>query len=156
LGSALLSIPSVKALRIGDDIFENDGFSSHDSPYLNGDKLMYRSNKCGGIEAGISNGEIIKLNFHCKPLPTVFPGNESFNLRSGAASRAITQRSDTCAVASIGVIAEAVSALTLTELLTKRYGEEHIDLIANNIENFNSFNSDKKLRIDEDVYKKKQ
>lgn len=136
---ALLSIPSVKAIRIGDDIFNINGSSAHDTPYLSADGVKYRTNRCGGIEGGVSNGNTIRITVHCKPLPTLFPGSKSFNVKTGEIDKSITQRSDTCTVTTVGVIAESMCAITTVKALLRRYGEEHVEIVKRGFKLFNSF-----------------
>ncbi|MDO4664760.1 MAG: chorismate synthase [Actinomycetaceae bacterium] len=132
LSGALMSIQSVKAVEIGDGmaIAAVPGSTAHDQIFP---KIVRKTNHAGGIEGGISNGEIIRVRVAMKPISTVPKALQTVDLQTGEASRAIHQRSDVCAVVPGAVIAQAMVALTLADALLDHAGGYSLAQIRQNV-----------------------
>ncbi len=130
IGGALLSIPAVKAVELGSAIEASRGPGSraHDEiePGQRGG-LTRRTNRAGGLEAGVTNGEDVIAVVYMKPLSTLARGLDSVDLETGKASRAAYERSDVTAVAACGVIAEAMLAYVLADALLESTGSDRIE-----------------------------
>jgi len=124
LARALMSIPAIKAVEIGDGWLAARRFGSevHDPISLGGGALVRSSNRAGGLEGGITNGEPLVCRLAMKPLATVPAALPSVDLAKLAATPAHVERSDTCAVPAAGVIAESILALTLADALLEALG----------------------------------
>ncbi len=136
LAAALMSIPAVKTVKIGDGSQPYlPGSAAHDEIVRaeNGE-ITRDSNHAGGIEGGMSNGQLIRVSCAFKPISTVPRALRSIDLASGEESRAIHQRSDTCAVVPGAVIAQAQVALVLADALLEHVGGYSVDQVRENLQ----------------------
>ncbi len=145
LGAALLSIPGVKGVEIG-PAFRNAGMrgsSVHDSIHYIHDNDENRSagffretNRAGGIEGGVSNGEEIVVRAAMKPVPTLRKPLVSVDLNTLEPDLAAVERGDVCAVPAAGVIGEAMVAMVLGDLLLEKFGGDTLRDLKANLENY--------------------
>lgn len=130
IGAALLSIPAVKAVELGSSIEASRGPGSraHDEiePRERGG-VRRRTNRAGGLEAGVTNGEDVIAVVYMKPLSTLARGLDSVDLETGRAARSAYERSDVTAVPACGVIAEAMLAFVLTDALLESTGGDRLE-----------------------------
>ncbi|MCJ7740470.1 chorismate synthase [Candidatus Microgenomates bacterium] len=123
LASALMSIPSVKAVEIGEGIASSGKYGSQVHDTLQGSTLQgRRTNRAGGIEGGISNGEEIVCKIYLKPIPTLGKPLDSVDIITKKPVKALTERSDVCVVPRAGVIAESMMAYVLAEVFLEKFG----------------------------------
>ncbi len=124
LARALMSIPAIKAVEIGDGWANarRRGSEVHDPIVRDRVGLGRTSNRAGGLEGGVTNGQPLVLRAAMKPIATVPAALPSVDLRTLAATPAHVERSDTCAVPAAGVIAEATVALTLADAVLEALG----------------------------------
>jgi chorismate synthase len=130
LAFALMGIQAVKGVEIGDgfDLARRRGTDAHDEIDPG---LTRRTNRAGGIEAGMSNGEPIVVRAAMKPLPTLMRPLDSVDLGSGEAASALVERSDVQAVEALAVVAEAAVAFELARAaLDKLGGDALVDVLA--------------------------
>jgi chorismate synthase len=130
LGQALLSVPAVKAVEFGSAIEASRGPGSlaHDEIALREDGgLTRRTNRAGGLEAGVTNGEEIVAVVYMKPISTLARGLDSVDLETRQPARAAYERSDVAAVAACGVIAEAMMAFVLADALLEVAGGDRME-----------------------------
>ncbi len=135
----LMSIPSVKAIEIGNGVSASvsKGTKVHDEIFYNPRKKYYRtSNNAGGIEGGMSNGENIILKVFLKPIPTTKRGLRTINIRDKSSQTSIKERSDICAVPAAAVIGEAMAAIALMNMTQDKFGRDNIEEI---VENYNNY-----------------
>ena len=128
LAQAVMAVQAVKAVAIGAGIETPSlpGSQAHD-PILPGDDGLRRgSNRAGGIEAGVSNGEEVVVRAFMKPISTLREPLPSVDLATGKAARAAYERSDVTAVPACGVIVEAALAFVLARALLAKFGGDHI------------------------------
>ena len=128
LAHAVMSIQAIKGVEIG-PAFENarlPGTQVHDPIDAVDGRLVRTSNRAGGIEGGISNGEPIVVRAAMKPIPTTVHPQRSVDLSTGAPARTQYQRSDVCAVPAASVVGEAIVAWTLAGALHEKLGGEHM------------------------------
>jgi chorismate synthase len=140
IAQAMMSIPSVKSVEIGDGMegAHMPGSGFHDPIYYdNGAKrFFHKSNHAGGIEGGISNGEDIRVRLYLKPIPTLSNPLPSVDIRSKKPVEAVVERSDTCAVPAAGVIAEAMLSLVLAKAFLEKFGGDSINEVGANYANY--------------------
>jgi len=138
IAAALMSIPSVKGVSIGDqDISQKLGSEAHDEIYFDSAKGFYRqSNHAGGIEGGMSNGGDIIVTIVIKPLPSLGKPLQSADIRTGKAVAAQKERADVCVVPAAGVIAEAMLALVLAQALVEKFGGDSLNDLKLNYQNY--------------------
>ena len=104
------------------------GSEAHDEYEPGGDTpTRYRSNRAGGIEGGMSTGQPIVVRAAMKPIATLMQPLDSVDLRTGEATRAHVERSDTCAVPAAAVIGESLLALVLAEAVLEKFGGDSLD-----------------------------
>ncbi|MGB8348535.1 MAG: chorismate synthase, partial [Ktedonobacteraceae bacterium] len=136
LGMALMSIPSAKAMEIGNGLqaATTTGSQVHDILRHGEDGGWFHlSNNAGGIEGGISNGEPIVARVSVKPIPTLAHPLPSVDLATGQNIEATRyERSDVCVVPAAGVVGEAMMALVLTEALLEKYGGDSLEEMRRN------------------------
>ncbi len=144
LAQALMSIPAVKGMEIGpafenarlpgthvhDEIFaESAHGASSGEPSLSKVRILRRTNRAGGIEGGISNGEPIVLRAAMKPIPTTVTPLRSVDLASGEPALTKYVRSDVCAVPAAAVVGEAMLAWVLADALLEKLGGDSMQEI---------------------------
>jgi len=125
LAAVIMSVPSVKAVEIGDGIMSSSSFGSdvHDPiVYENNGGYRHVSNHAGGIIGGITNGEEILLRAFFKPISTLGKPLDSVNLKTKRKTLAPYVRSDICIVPAGGVVCEAVVALVIADLISEKFG----------------------------------
>jgi len=129
LAASLMSIQAIKGVEVGLGFgFRNKrGSQVHDEILYSRNKLFYGlSNNAGGIEGGMTNGRPLVLRCVMKPIPTLTRPLASVNIKSKKVSPASVERSDTCAVPSAGVIAEACVAFELAKAFLEKFGGDSL------------------------------
>jgi len=130
IGQALLSVPAVKAVEFGSalEASRGPGSRAHDEIERSPEgHLRRRTNRAGGLEAGVSNGEEILAVVTMKPISTLARGLDSVDLETGEPARSAYERSDICAVPACGVICEAMLAFVLADALIELTGGDRQD-----------------------------
>ncbi len=129
LGQALLSVPAVKAVEFGSAIAASLGPGSRAHDEIEPDEakgLRRRTNRAGGLEAGVTNGEDVLAVIYMKPISTLARGLDSVELATGEPARSAYERSDVTAVPACGVIAEAMMAFVLADALLEVTGGDRV------------------------------
>ncbi len=128
LAGAVMSVQAVKGVEIGlgFSAAKHAGSLVHDEIYYDDGKFYHKTNRAGGIEGGMSNGEEIVLRAAMKPIPTLMRGLNTVDFQTKDACRAATERSDVCAICAFEVIIESVVALTLAEVISARLGGDNL------------------------------
>jgi len=143
LAQALMSIPAIKAVGIGVGplVAERPGSLVHDEIVLPPagtparDVAVHRpTNRAGGLEGGITNGEDIRVTGYMKPIATLMQPLRSVDLATGVESPAAIERSDVCAVPAAAVVAEAMVCLVLADAFLEKFGGDSITEISANVE----------------------
>ena len=98
--------------------------------------LSRLTDRAGGIEGGMSNGEILRVRAAMKPISTVPRALQTIDVASGEASKAHHQRSDVCAVPAAGVVAEAMVALVLANALVEKFGGDSVVETKRNLDSY--------------------
>lgn len=133
LAFAVMSIPAVKGVEIG-PAFENarlPGTRVHDEILPHPDQplpaVLRPSNRAGGIEGGISNGQPVVIRAAMKPIPTTRTPLRSVDFATGEATTTLYQRSDICAVSAAAVVGEAMVAWVLADALVEKLGGDSLE-----------------------------
>lgn len=130
LAAALMSIPSVKAVEVGDGIRAADlsGSQVHDEIFYSPERGFYRTtNRAGGLEGGVTNGAPLIVRIYLKPLATLRKRLRTVSIETGEPHEAAFERSDVCAVVPAVVIAEALVAWVLADAWLEKFGGDHLD-----------------------------
>jgi chorismate synthase len=130
IAQAMVSINAVKGVEVGAgfNVANLLGSQVHDIIELDAKHgWRHATNRAGGIEGGMSNGEPIIVRVAVKPIPTMSKPLPSVDLRTGEKVEAHFERSDICVVPAAGVIGEAMLAIVLAEAILEKFGGDHID-----------------------------
>src|SRR4029450_7715218 len=124
LAWTLMGTQAVKGVEVGDgfSLAGLRGSEAHDEILRDEKGYRRETNRAGGIEAGVSNGEEIVVRAAMKPLPTLMQPLRSADLESGAAAEALVERSDVAAVEALAVVAEACVAFELAAAAREKFG----------------------------------
>lgn len=136
IAADMMSIPGIKSVEIGlgTESGTRLGSEMHDPIVPGKNGLPERtSNRAGGTEGGISNGEPIIVRAVMKPIPTLKKPLPSVDLRTGQAADAHKERTDTCSVASASVVGEAMLAVSLVKVFCKKYGGDSVQEIRRHV-----------------------
>ncbi len=142
IAGILTSIPAIKAVEIGDGFkcSKNPGSLVHDQIYYHPDRGLYRqNNQAGGIEGGISNGEIIWARAYMKPIPTLMRPLNSVNTETWCTEKAVIERSDVCAVPAASIVGEAMMAYILAQALMEKFGGDNIAEIEQSLGSYRTY-----------------
>jgi chorismate synthase len=130
LAMAICSIQAVKAVSIGDgyDVAGLPGSLAHDEIFYSQDRGYYReTNRAGGVEGGMTNGDPLVVRGSMKPLPTLTKPLRSVDIATHEPAQALRERTDSCTVPAAGVVAEAMVAFVLAQAYRQKFGGDHID-----------------------------
>ena len=139
LAQAVMSIPACKAVAIGIgfEVSALPGSRVHDTPvYVEGKGFGHLSNRAGGLEGGVTNGEPVVVHGAMKPISTLLKPMDSVDVKTREPSRAHYERSDICVVPAAGVIAEAMVALVLANAFLEKFGGDSLPEITRNLQGF--------------------
>ena len=129
LAAALMGIQAIKGVEVGDgfETARRRGSAAHDEIERDSAAIVRRvSNRAGGIEGGMSNGEILRIRAAMKPIATVPKALNTIDVATGEAAKAHHQRSDVCAVPAAGVVAEAMVALVIANAVLEKFGGDSL------------------------------
>jgi len=137
IAQAMMSIPGIKGVEIGLGFAAAGarGSEVHDAfaPGIGPARIARPSNRAGGIEGGVSNGEPVVVRAAMKPIPTLTRPLDSVDLATGERARAHAERSDVCAVPAARIVGEAMLALVLADAVTDKFGHDTMAEIERNL-----------------------
>ncbi len=137
LGQALMSIPAVKAVAVGAGFMAGHtaGSRFHDEILYDDARGLHRgSNRAGGVEGGVTNGEEVRVQAVVKPIPTLVIPLRSIDLKTKEARAASVERSDTCVVPAAAVVGEAMVAWVAAEALLEKFGGDSLPEFLDHLE----------------------
>jgi chorismate synthase len=130
LAQAVCSIQSVKGVSLGEawDVAGKPGSEAHDEIFYSGERGWYReTNRAGGLEGGMTNGEPLVVQAAIKPISTMTQPLRSVDTETKEPAQAMRERTDSTVVPAAGVVAEAMVALVLAGAYREKFGGDHID-----------------------------
>jgi chorismate synthase len=130
LAAALVSIQAVKGVSVGEawEVAAAPGSESHDEIFFSGERGWHReTNRAGGVEGGMSNGEALVVRGALKPISTLTKPLRSVDTETKEPAQALRERTDSTVVPAAGVVAEAMVALVLGACYREKFGGDHID-----------------------------
>lgn len=139
IASAVMGIQAIKGVEIGDGFREalRPGSQAHDEMVSGENGTIQRvSNRAGGIEGGMSNGEPIVVRAAMKPIPSIPKALRTVDVSTGEEAKAINQRSDSTAVPAASVVAEAMVRLTIARYVLEKFGGDSVEEIRRNAEQY--------------------
>ncbi len=132
LAQAVMSIPAVKAVEIGENPLGYYGSTYHDEFTLENGEIGRASNHAGGIEGGMTNGQDLVISAVMKPIPTMKKPLKSIDFKTLQPTEAHFERSDVCAVEACSVVAESRVAWVLVNEILLKFGGDSIEEIRRN------------------------
>ncbi|HEY8712668.1 MAG TPA: chorismate synthase [Thermoanaerobaculia bacterium] len=139
IAQAILSIHAVKAVAIGDGIAaaRRAGSEVHDPIYFTEDRRYHRkTNRAGGLEGGVTNGQDVVVRAFMKPISTLRRGLPSVDIETRAEHRSQWERSDVTAVAACGVVCEAMLAIALADAMREKFGGDSLAEMRRNYDGY--------------------
>jgi chorismate synthase len=138
IAQAFMSIQAVKAVEIGEGVANAGRFGSevHDGIYFEENNFRRNTNRAGGLEGGITNGEELRVRGFLKPIATLRKALHSVDIDTKAEDLAAFERSDITAVPAAGVIGEAMLAIVLANSLREKFGGDSIEEMKRNFESY--------------------
>jgi len=135
LAGALMGVQAIKGVEVGDGFrtAARRGSAAHDEiEHDETGAIRRRSGRAGGVEGGMTTGDVLRVRAAMKPISTVPRALDTVDVASGEAAVAINQRSDVCAVPAAGVVAEAMVALVLADAAVEKFGGDSVAETARN------------------------
>jgi chorismate synthase len=129
LAGALMGIQAIKGVEVGDgfETTRRRGSQAHDEIERNAQGLVKRiTGRAGGIEGGMSTGEVLRVRAAMKPISTVPKALSTIDVKSGEPAKAHHQRSDVCAVPAAGIVAEAMVSLVIANAVLEKFGGDSV------------------------------
>ncbi|HET7388946.1 MAG TPA: chorismate synthase [Nocardioidaceae bacterium] len=138
LAGALMGIQAIKGVEVGDgfDLAASPGSRAHDEIVPTPEGVRRASGRSGGTEGGMSTGEILRVRAAMKPIATVPRALRTVDVATGEEAVAHHQRSDVCAVPAAGIVAEAMVALTLADVVLEKFGGDSVGETRRNVEGY--------------------
>jgi chorismate synthase len=138
LAGVVMGIQAMKSVEIGDGIetTRRRGSVAHDE-IVNSDEGVQRlTDRAGGIEGGMTNGEIVRVRAGMKPISTVPRALQTIDTGTGESTTAHHQRSDVCAVPASGVVVEAMVALVIANAVLEKFGGDSVKEVLRNMNSY--------------------
>ena len=136
LAAAVMGIQAMKSVEIGDGLetTRRRGSVAHDEIVNSEAGVKRLTDRAGGIEGGMTNGEIVRVRAGMKPISTVPKALQTIDTRSGEATTAHHQRSDVCAVPASGIVVEAMVALVIANSVLEKFGGDSVQETKRNMD----------------------
>ena len=139
IAASVMGVQAIKGVEIGDgfETAKRRGSQAHDELARDDEGVTHRtSDRAGGIEGGMSNGEVIVVRAAMKPISTVPRALATIDVATGEAAKAHHQRSDVCAVPAAGVVVEAMVALVVANAVLEKFGGDNVTETKRNLESY--------------------
>ncbi|ETK32533.1 chorismate synthase [Microbispora sp. ATCC PTA-5024] len=135
LAAALMGIQAIKGVAVGDgfETARRPGSRAHDEIENTPEGVRRITNRAGGIEGGMTNGEPLRVSAAMKPISTVPRALSTVDVLTGEAAKAHHERSDVCAVPAAAIVAEAMVALVLADAAVEKFGGDSVEEVARNL-----------------------
>lgn len=138
LAEALMSIPAIKAVEMGDGLqtARRRGSEAHDEIYHDGADFVRATNRAGGTEGGMSIGSVLRVRAAMKPISTVMQPLDTVEVDTKKPDKAFRERSDVCAVPAAGVVAEHMVSIVLAQELQRKLGGDTVEDMQAALDNY--------------------
>lgn len=140
LAEAVMSIPAIKGVEVGDgfEVAATPGSSAHDEIVRIDGTISRETNRAGGVEGGMSNGQPIRVRGAMKPISTLMQPLKTVDMSTGQPDQAVRERSDVCAVPAAGVVGEQMVAFVLADEMTRKFGGDTVDELVASVASYRS------------------
>ncbi|MDY0829331.1 chorismate synthase [Microbacterium sp. BG28] len=138
LAQALMSIQAIKGVEVGDgfETTRRRGSAAHDELFATDGGITRGTDRAGGTEGGMSTGTVLRVRAGMKPIATVPHALRTIDVATGETASAHHQRSDVCAVPAAGVVAEAMVAIVLADVVLEKFGGDNIVETRRNLQSY--------------------
>ncbi|MER5646609.1 chorismate synthase [Streptosporangium sp. NPDC002524] len=138
LAAGLMGIQAIKGVGVGDgfETARRPGSQAHDEIENTADGVRRMTNRAGGVEGGMTNGEPLRVSAAMKPISTVPRALATIDVLTGEAAKAHHERSDVCAVPAAAIVAEAMVALILADAAIEKFGGDSVEEVARNLSGY--------------------
>ena len=138
LAQAMMSIQAMKSVEIGDGLetTKRRGSEAHDEIEVVDGEVSRKTDRAGGLEGGMTNGEVLRVRVGMKPISTVPRALATIDTSTGEEATAHHQRSDVCAVPAAGIIAEAMAALVIADSVLEKFGGDSLIEVKRNMDGY--------------------
>ncbi|MFB9681801.1 chorismate synthase [Streptosporangium vulgare] len=138
LAAGLMGIQAIKGVGVGDgfETARRPGSLAHDEIENTADGVRRMTNRAGGVEGGMTNGEPLRVSAAMKPISTVPRALATIDVLTGEAAKAHHERSDVCAVPAAAIVAEAMVALILADAAIEKFGGDSVEEVARNLSGY--------------------
>ncbi len=138
LAAALMGIQAIKGVAVGDgfETARRPGSRAHDEIENTDGGVRRITNRAGGVEGGMTNGEPLRVSAAMKPISTVPRALATIDVLTGEAAKAHHERSDVCAVPAAAIVAEAMVALVLADTAVEKFGGDSVEEVARNLSGY--------------------
>jgi chorismate synthase len=138
LAGAVMSIPAIKGVEIGDGFqaAAAPGSAAHDEIVRLEGAVTRETNRAGGVEGGMSNGQPVRVRAAMKPISTLMQPLRTIDMTTGEPDQAVRERSDVCAVPAASVVAEQMVAFVLANEFTRTFGGDTVDDFSSAVERY--------------------
>jgi chorismate synthase len=139
IAAAVMGVQAIKGVEIGDgfETAARRGSLAHDELSRDGEGITHRlSDRAGGIEGGMSNGEVVVVRAAMKPISTIPRALATIDVATGEAAKAHHQRSDVCAVPAAGVVTQAMIALVIANSVLEKFGGDSVSETKRNLDSY--------------------
>ncbi|GGS85538.1 chorismate synthase [Planobispora rosea] len=138
LAAALMGIQAIKGVAVGDgfETARRPGSRAHDEIENTPDGVRRITNRAGGVEGGMTNGEVLRVSAAMKPISTVPRALATIDVLTGEAAKAHHERSDVCAVPAAAIVAEAMVALVLADAAIEKFGGDSVEEVSRNLSGY--------------------
>lgn len=129
IAGAMMSIPALKGVEVGDgfDVAASPGSTAHDEIIRIDGEISRETNRAGGIEGGMSNGQPLRVRAAMKPISTLMQPLKTVDMATGEPDQAVRERSDVCAVPAAAVVGEQMLAFVLAAEMLRKFGGDTIE-----------------------------
>ncbi|HUH52970.1 MAG TPA: chorismate synthase [Microbacteriaceae bacterium] len=138
IAGALMGVQAIKGVEFGDgfETTRRRGSAAHDELHLNSGKIVRQTDRAGGVEGGMTTGQVLRVRAGMKPIATVPRSLPTIDVASGEEATAHHQRSDVCAVPAAGVVAEAMVALIVADAVLEKFGGDSLPETQRNLKSY--------------------
>lgn len=138
LAESLMSIPAIKGVEVGDGykMAATPGADAHDEIYHDADGFSRKTNRAGGLEGGMTIGDVVRVRAAMKPISTVMRPLDTVNVVTKEAEKAFRERSDICAVPAAAVVGEQMVAYVLANEIQRKFGGDTVGELRNAVTSY--------------------
>ena len=141
LAAAVMSIQAFKGVEVGlgFEAARRPGSQVHDEIFQQGEQIRRKTNRAGGLEGGMTNGEPLVIRGAMKPIPTLYQPLQTIDMKTKEPFAAVVERSDACAVPAAAVVAEAVVAIEVASAMLQKFGGDAMEEIRQNLDAYQQY-----------------